>query len=131
MISYQIMVNGRKAFTAGAEPEDALEVRIDKLPGHESIVLSVTAFSPNKYADEASSNWGMHQLEVGDEISLKVAEADVIDEPQSVEPIANNQELLYCGFCKKSQHEVNHLVSGNDFSICNECIVMCSEIITE
>jgi len=59
MICYQITINGKKAFTAGANDEDALEARIEKLPGEESLVLSVTAFSPAA-SYENSTDWGLH-----------------------------------------------------------------------
>jgi hypothetical protein len=39
------------------------------------------------------------------------------------------EDLNRCGFCGKSQTEVNALVQGPVTYICNECIVLCGEII--
>ena len=39
--------------------------------------------------------------------------------------------LLYCSFCGKSQHEVRKLIAGPSVFICDECVDMCNDIITE
>ena len=39
---------------------------------------------------------------------------------------------LQCSFCHKNQDEVKKLVSGpNNVHVCNECVVLCVEIICE
>ncbi|MGN1079572.1 MAG: ATP-dependent Clp protease ATP-binding subunit ClpX [Alphaproteobacteria bacterium] len=38
---------------------------------------------------------------------------------------------LYCSFCGKSQHEVKKLIAGPNVFICDECISLCTDIITE
>ena len=38
---------------------------------------------------------------------------------------------LKCSFCGKSQGEVGKLVAGPGVYICNECIDLCAEIITQ
>ncbi len=45
----------------------------------------------------------------------------------------NKDELrtLYCSFCGKSQHEVKKLIAGPTVFICDECVVLCIEIIVE
>jgi len=40
-------------------------------------------------------------------------------------------KLLYCSFCGKSQHEVRKLIAGPSVFICDECVDLCSDIITE
>ncbi|QTA83742.1 ATP-dependent Clp protease, ATP-binding subunit [Desulfonema limicola] len=40
-------------------------------------------------------------------------------------------ETLYCSFCGKNQHEVKKLIAGPAVYICDECIVLCGEIIDE
>ncbi|MBA2690188.1 MAG: ATP-dependent Clp protease ATP-binding subunit ClpX, partial [Burkholderiales bacterium] len=39
--------------------------------------------------------------------------------------------LLYCSFCGKSQHEVRKLIAGPSVFICDECIELCNDIIRE
>jgi len=38
---------------------------------------------------------------------------------------------LYCSFCGKSQHEVKKLIAGPSVYICDECVVLCNDIIDE
>jgi ATP-dependent Clp protease ATP-binding subunit ClpX len=46
--------------------------------------------------------------------------------PRTVSP-----EALRCSFCAKSQFDVVKLVAGPGLFICNECIGLCNQIITE
>ena len=43
----------------------------------------------------------------------------------------NNKNILYCSFCGKSQHEVRKLIAGPTVFICDECVELCMDIITE
>lgn len=40
-------------------------------------------------------------------------------------------DVLRCSFCGKSQHEVKKLIAGPTVYICNECVEVCLDIITE
>ncbi|WMY96719.1 MAG: ATP-dependent Clp protease ATP-binding subunit ClpX [Arsenophonus sp.] len=42
-----------------------------------------------------------------------------------------SEKLLYCSFCKKSQHEVRKLIAGPSVYICNECVELCNDILLE
>jgi hypothetical protein len=44
---------------------------------------------------------------------------------------ASEDDTLYCSFCGKNQHEVKKLVAGQQVFICDECIVLCMDIIRE
>ncbi|MFA5495718.1 MAG: ATP-dependent Clp protease ATP-binding subunit ClpX [Porticoccaceae bacterium] len=44
---------------------------------------------------------------------------------------ADNGKLLYCSFCGKSQHEVRKLIAGPSVFICDECVDLCNDIISE
>ena len=41
------------------------------------------------------------------------------------------EELLSCSFCGKSQNDVRKLIAGPGVYICNECIGICNEIISD
>ncbi|MBT7409285.1 MAG: ATP-dependent Clp protease ATP-binding subunit ClpX [Methylococcales bacterium] len=43
----------------------------------------------------------------------------------------DDDKLLYCSFCGKSQHEVRKLIAGPSVFICNECVELCTDIISE
>ena len=38
---------------------------------------------------------------------------------------------LHCSFCGKRQEDVRKIVAGEGSCICNECIEVCAEIISE
>ncbi|MCH2190414.1 MAG: ATP-dependent Clp protease ATP-binding subunit ClpX [Gammaproteobacteria bacterium] len=42
-----------------------------------------------------------------------------------------DNKLLYCSFCGKSQHEVRKLIAGPSVFICDECVDLCEDIIRE
>ena len=44
---------------------------------------------------------------------------------------SSGEKLLYCSFCGKSQHEVKKFIAGPSTFICDECIDLCNDIITD
>ena len=38
---------------------------------------------------------------------------------------------LYCSFCGKSQHEVRKLIAGPSVFVCDECVELCMDIVSE
>jgi len=45
--------------------------------------------------------------------------------------VRRSDETLRCSFCGKSQNEVKKLIAGPTVYICNECIDICNEIISD
>ena len=43
----------------------------------------------------------------------------------------NEDKVLYCSFCGKSQHEVKKLIAGPSVFVCDECVDLCNDIIRE
>ena len=43
----------------------------------------------------------------------------------------DDNKLLYCSFCGKSQHDVKKLIAGPSVFVCDECVDLCNEIIRE
>lgn len=43
----------------------------------------------------------------------------------------DDNKLLYCSFCGKSQNEVRKLIAGPSVFICDECVELCNDIIRE
>src|SRR5437868_11980872 len=41
------------------------------------------------------------------------------------------KNTLYCSFCGKSQHEVRKLIAGPTVFICDECVELCADIVSE
>lgn len=45
--------------------------------------------------------------------------------------MSNNDDILKCSFCGKTQNQVKRLIAGPNVYICDECIDLCSEIVDE
>lgn len=43
----------------------------------------------------------------------------------------DENKLLYCSFCGKSQHDVKKLIAGPSVFVCDECVELCNDIIRE
>jgi len=43
----------------------------------------------------------------------------------------NDEKILYCSFCGKSQHDVRKLIAGPHVYVCDECVELCNDIIQE
>ena len=43
----------------------------------------------------------------------------------------NSDKKISCSFCGKSQEEVKKLIAGPNVYICNECVVLCKDILVE
>lgn len=41
------------------------------------------------------------------------------------------ERVLHCSFCGKSQKQVKKIIAGPGVFICDECVMLCTEIITE
>jgi len=44
---------------------------------------------------------------------------------------SSKEKNLYCTFCGKSQHEVRKLIAGPSVFICDECVELCNDIISD
>ena len=43
----------------------------------------------------------------------------------------NSDKKISCSFCGKSQEEVKKLIAGPNVYICNECVILCKDILVE
>jgi hypothetical protein len=43
----------------------------------------------------------------------------------------DREGLVYCSFCKKSQHDVMALIAGPGVNICNECVGLCDGVLLD
>jgi ATP-dependent Clp protease ATP-binding subunit ClpX len=43
----------------------------------------------------------------------------------------DSRKALVCSFCGKGQHEVRKLIAGPTVYVCDECVTLCSDIISE
>src|SRR5579862_596478 len=45
--------------------------------------------------------------------------------------LKEGNEVLHCSFCGKNQREVRKLIAGPSVYVCDECITLCNEMISE
>jgi len=45
--------------------------------------------------------------------------------------VSDGGKLLFCSFCGKNQNEVRRLIAGPSVYICDECVDLCNDIISE
>ncbi len=68
-------------------------------------------------------------------LSYKLADSRPTYEDQTSEceeaQSGKKQVLLNCSFCGKTQHEVRKLIAGPNVYVCDECVALCNDIITE
>jgi hypothetical protein len=43
----------------------------------------------------------------------------------------SSDEKLYCSFCKKSQEQIRKLIAGPNVFICDECVDVCVDIVSD
>ncbi|NOX27280.1 MAG: ATP-dependent Clp protease ATP-binding subunit ClpX [Gammaproteobacteria bacterium] len=53
------------------------------------------------------------------------------DDKDNKDKNKDDDKLLYCSFCGKSQHEVRKLIAGPSVFVCDECVELCNDIIRE
>lgn len=44
---------------------------------------------------------------------------------------SGKDKVFHCSFCGKSQHEVRKLIAGPSVYVCDECVLLCNDIINE
>jgi hypothetical protein len=52
-------------------------------------------------------------------------------EQWETQPYEEDQALIRCSFCGKTEPEVDKIIAGPDVFICNECIVICADALTK
>ncbi|PXY21163.1 ClpX C4-type zinc finger protein [Prauserella muralis] len=56
---------------------------------------------------------------------------EIEDRVKTAEGAAADPDTLHCAFCGKSRTKVRQLIAGPGVHICNECVLLCVEILFE
>jgi hypothetical protein len=104
--------------------------------GQETAVLAVTAFIPGV---PKGGNYVRSEnlvLRPGDRVTISLSTAqDVSTTVGSPDPEIEKERSTEleanCGFCGKRNTEVQKLIAGSKAFICDECVVLCHDIIRE
>ena len=123
MKCFEVTVNGVKVCTAGVGDSGVLTSILSLVKRNDSETLDLRVGGlAHRTADVTEHlEWFRQDLDVGDEITIKIVEAFECDEPGS-------KEVTYdgCSFCSKKQTEVSKLIAGPAVFICNECVGDCA-----
>jgi hypothetical protein len=94
---------------------DALKTKAVETSHSESLELIARAFG--------CENWNI--------LSAKIDAAQLSSGSTAGHRGPTQQEILYCSFCGKNQHEVRKLIAGPGVYICDECVDLCTDIVDE
>jgi hypothetical protein len=134
---FEVHINGKRFSDATVSLEDQLEVNIVTVAGQDAAVLAITAFIPEASKGGNYLRTENAVLRPGDSvtITLSAVEDAAPTSVGSAEPELQEESSeggsMTCSFCGKTQLEVGKLVAGANAFICDECIVLCQEIITD
>jgi len=137
MICFEVTINGEKICTAGVGDAGVLSSLLtfakkrasaDKQGdgSRSNITLRVGGMADIDDETNEHLEWFVRQVNVGDEIFIRIIERAESDPPPSKET-----SYLRCSFCERKQSEVLKLVAGPHAFICNECVSSCTQAITE
>ena len=132
MVCYEVSANGTLLSTASVGDSDQLEVALAKPMGERNPILSITVFSARSPVRNKNISWETDQVEVGDEIVIRIIEekkeADAY--VKSADDLEKEKESnVFCSFCGKDNQEIRSMVAGKEgVFICNECVDLCVDI---
>lgn len=135
MKCFEITINGEKVCTAGVGDDGVLNSIVsfvrrnnqDETAGsqtnevYESLDIRVGGIANRDAGEMHNLEWLQRDLNVGDEIVIKIIEASSCDDPPGKEV-----SYMDCSFCGKKQAEVSKLIAGPAVFICNECVGDCN-----
>jgi hypothetical protein len=141
MKCFEVTINGEKVCTAGigddgvltsilslvATTQTASELTPEsgnETPS-ESLSLRVSGLASSTIGVNEAVEWLHRDLEVGDEIVIRITQAPDCDEPTSKE-VREEVRNIECCFCGKKQAEAKTIIAGPAVYVCDECVRDCS-----
>ncbi len=137
MKCFEITINGEMICTAGVGDDGVLNTIVSFVKrddtggnassqnnGFENLDVRVSGLANRERGVSERLEWLHRDLQIGDEVLIKITEASACDEP-------GNKEVTYlaCSFCSKKQNEVSKLIAGPAVYVCNECVGDCNDAI--
>ena len=133
---FEVHVNGRRFSDATVNLEDQLEVNLVSVAGQETAILAVTAFAPGVAKGGNYIRSENLVLKPGDRVTISLSTARDVSatvgppDPE-IEKERSTELEATCAFCGKSNIEVQKLIAGAKAFICDECVILCHDIIRE
>jgi hypothetical protein len=119
--SLRFLVDCRRAI-ADERYRDALEKMLDGL---------VDATHTAREVDSKQLMMFLFMAVAQLESTLKKAFGTDWEERVAIPEITEEEKKIRCSFCGKTQEEVLKIIAGAAVYICNECVGMCVEILSE
>jgi hypothetical protein len=141
MQCFDVSINGKHVCRAGTPHGHNLSVDV-LWSDHWQMPFVTVSGNLGAYGEGERLEWGTQQLKVGDEVIVRVTEAEVADEPLKRQKLDYSEEIKrrlsedaelppYCSFCGKALDEVGAMISGPKVFICDECVRVCVNIWNE
>src|SRR5262245_8157451 len=133
---FEIQVNEMLVAAATVSLANQLEINLVSLPGEEDAVLTVTAFLPNAPKKDHYVHTRNTVVSPGDTLTIELrnvkrATSTRLDTPSGgAADVSAVSGAVKCSFCGKSQHEVRKVVAGSDVIICDQCVALCNDIMS-
>jgi ClpX C4-type zinc finger len=133
---FEVQVNGKLVADATVSIADQLEINLASVTGQDGAVLAVTAFIPGASSRDSYVHTQNTVLSPGDRVSISletVAQAGatlVTASTGEPDEQVDADSAATCSFCGKTSHEVGGMIAGPKAFICDECVSMCHEIVS-
>lgn len=127
MLCYELSINGKRVCLVGHEKMEHIQSSVYYSTRMPNPHLSMSAKVQVSDVLAQDARWQSRPLKVGDEVCIRVVEADQPDPPQKLvsfgaklDPTTGDEEL-FCSFCGASQQDVE-LIRGAAGNACHECV---------
>jgi hypothetical protein len=128
----ELTVNGKRSVVAGGLAIRSIDSRLFFFPPTGKGSIGIAGYSNSGSNPPERLYWTGADLQLGDEIRLRIVESDAADAGAKVddlpeeahtpeEPLDADVEKS-CLFCQKTNREPDFFMSSNAGSICGECI---------
>jgi hypothetical protein len=136
MICYEVWVNGERACVAGAKKMKSLHASLIFPKQTSQALFMVGAETEPTESLKESANWIGRELNINDEIKIKIIESETPDKPESIKSFgtkigSKGEKLVYCSFCGQSEKEAERIVAGFQANVCSECFKLLADIFNE
>jgi len=136
MICFEVWINGERACVAGAEKMRSIHaslIYVNKIHGANGAVFMVGVDTESSESLKESASWLGRELNINDEINIKIVESGTPDKPETVKSFGtkigpNGDAVRYCSFCGKSEADAGRLVAGFNANVCSDCTNLAADI---
>lgn len=137
MLGLKILLNGQVAAVMGHEKAESLQITVYfSRNGNGAAHLMTHGSIDEAPGYRTTRQWvEPRQLDVGESVSIEVIDVASPD-PGTVamehgRKVAGDRAELFCSWCGKSQHAAKKIVAGPGICVCDECIKLMGEIVSD